>query len=131
MGECELCGEEAVLLCPGNLDSVFSALPLFSGSNLALTCGQVALCGVADPAAGTNSSCLEQCFWHPGRFKPRRREAARAWHCISYKHGCFLLLQIIGYRPGAGVPVSVDCKVQVLLSSVLSSVVATRPDVSS
>lgn len=31
-----------------------------------------------------------------------------------------MLLQIIGYRPGAGVPVSVDCKVQVLLS-VLSS----------
>ncbi|XP_009977188.1 PREDICTED: protein ATP1B4 [Tauraco erythrolophus] len=33
-------------------------------------------------------------------------------HCISYKHGCPLFLQIIGYRPGAGVPVTVDCKVQ-------------------
>lgn len=111
--------------------SVFSALPLLSGSKLALSHGQVALCGVADPAAGTYSSCLEQCDWHPERFKPGRREAARAWHCISYKHGCFLLLQIIGYRPGAGVPVSVDCKVQVLLSSVLGSVVGTRPNVSS
>lgn len=113
------------------LDSVFSALPLLSGSKLALSHGQVALCGVADPAAGTHSSCLEQCDWHPERFKPWIREAARAWHCISYKHGCFLLLQIIGYRPGAGVPVSVDCKVQVLLSSVLGSVVGTRPNVSS
>ncbi|XP_030911967.1 protein ATP1B4 [Geospiza fortis] len=31
---------------------------------------------------------------------------------FSHQHGCFLLLQIIGYRPGAGVPVSVECKVQ-------------------
>ncbi|NXY74862.1 AT1B4 protein, partial [Glareola pratincola] len=40
------------------------------------------------------------------------QEAAHAWHRVSYKHGCLLFLQIIGYRPGAGVPVSVDCKVQ-------------------
>ncbi|KFO86749.1 Protein ATP1B4, partial [Buceros rhinoceros silvestris] len=49
-------------------------------------------------------------------------QPSRAWHCVSHKPGCLLFLQIIGYRPGAGVPVRVDCKVQKGNESNLGSV---------
>ncbi|KFZ65329.1 Protein ATP1B4, partial [Podiceps cristatus] len=59
-----------------------------------------------------NCSGIEDPTFGYSKGQPCIGEAARPWHCISYKPGCLLFLQIIGYRPGAGVPVSVDCKVQ-------------------
>lgn len=107
-----------------------SALPPVSSTDPALRHGQAAPHGLADPASRDTYLLSQQRDWHVEELKPWRREEAGAWHCISYKHGCLLFLQIIGYRPGAGVPVSVDCKVQVLLSFVLGSVVCRSSNLS-
>lgn len=113
---------------PGSLDALLSlrsqAPILPSGA------GELHRTGWQILLLGTYNSCPQQHDWHIEELMPWRREAARTRRCISYKHRCLLFLQIIGYRPGAGVPVSVDCKVQVLLPFVLRSVVCRKPNVS-
>lgn len=88
--------------------SQHTALPLQPGTHPVLRQGQVAQCrAVRHCAPPEHCGQQEQ---EPSEGRQRTRGTAQHTAVMP-----FLFLQIIGYRPGAGVPVNVDCKVQVLL----------------
>jgi len=95
--------------------SQHSALPLLPRAHLVLR--QVAQCRAVRHCAPPE---------HCGQQEPSEARQ-HVWHRTTYSCGCLLFLQIIGYRPGAGVPVNVDCKVQVPLCPHFSRVCPSHP----